>query len=55
MTASPWANGIIERVNRILKSTLSKLIEDPSDWINQLNKVVITVRNVQYVINNIFH
>lgn len=29
--ASPWANGIAERVNRFLKSTLAKLTEDPSD------------------------
>lgn len=29
--ASPWANGQVERVNRFLKSTLAKLVEEPSD------------------------
>lgn len=29
--ASPWANGQVERVNRFLKSTLSKIVEDPAD------------------------
>lgn len=47
MTAvtSPWTNGQIERVNRFLKSTLSKLIENPADWKNILGKT-------QFVINN---
>jgi len=43
--ASPWANGLIERVNRFLKSSLIKLIEFPGDWKNQL-------QTVQYVLNN---
>ncbi|CAL1689693.1 unnamed protein product [Lasius platythorax] len=45
--ASPWANGQVERVNkdRFLKSTLSKLNEQASEWKDSLNKV-------QYVINN---
>ncbi|CAL1683817.1 unnamed protein product [Lasius platythorax] len=43
--ASPWANGIIERVNRFRKSSLTKIIESPADWKRQLN-------TVQYVINN---
>jgi len=43
--ASPWANGIIERVNRFLKSSLVKLIENPSDWIN-------CIESVQYTLNN---
>lgn len=43
--ASPWANGQIERVNRFLKSTLSKLTDKPEDWKNVIGKV-------QFVINN---
>lgn len=46
--ASPWANGQVERVNRFLKSTLSKLTENPSKWKNVLGKV-------QFVLNNTFH
>lgn len=30
--AAPWANGLVERINRFLKSSLKKLIEDPSSW-----------------------
>lgn len=43
--ASPWANGIVERVNRFIKSSLTKLVESPHEWQSQLN-------TVQYVINN---
>lgn len=43
--ASPWANGLAERVNRFLKSSLTKLIEGPQDWKLHLDKV-------QYVVNN---
>lgn len=46
--ASPWANGQVERVNRFLKSTLSKLTENPFKWTNVLGKV-------QFVLNNTFH
>lgn len=46
--ASPWANGVAERVNRFLKSSLAKLVETPSDWENHLSKV-------QYVLNNTHH
>lgn len=46
--ASPWANGAVERVNRFLKSTLAKLIDNPADWANQLGRA-------QYIINNTFH
>lgn len=46
--ASPWANGLAERVNRFLKSSLAKLVDNPSDWKNQLSKI-------QYVINNTHH
>lgn len=30
--ASPWANGQIERINRFLKSTLTKMIEKADEW-----------------------
>lgn len=46
--ASPWANGTVERVNRFLKSTLLKVIDNPGDWINKLGKV-------QYILNNTYH
>lgn len=43
--ASPWANGQVKRVNRFLKSTLSKIVENPFEWRSFLGRV-------QYVINN---
>lgn len=46
--AAPWANGSVERVNRFLKSSLAKLVEDPSSWQTWLSVV-------QYVINNTHH
>lgn len=46
--ACPWANGAAERVNRFLKSSLTKLVENPAEWKNYLSKV-------QYVINNTYH
>ncbi|KMQ90234.1 retrovirus-like pol polyprotein, partial [Lasius niger] len=46
--AAPWANGIVERINRFLKSSLKKLIEDPTDWHSWLG-------DTQYVINNTYH
>jgi len=46
--ASPWANGQVERVNRFLKSTLSKINDQENNWKENLNKV-------QYVINNTFN
>lgn len=41
-----WAS--VERVNRFLKSTLSKLVENPFEWKNSLG-------TAQYVINNTHH
>lgn len=38
----------MERINRFLKSTLTKIISDPDDWTEKLGKV-------QYIINNTFH
>ncbi|KMQ88260.1 retrovirus-like pol polyprotein [Lasius niger] len=46
--AAPWANGIVERINRFLKSSLKKLIEDPASWHTWLGAV-------QYVINSTYH
>lgn len=46
--AAPWANGMVERVNRFLKSSLTKILEEPKKWSLQLGAV-------QYVINNTFH
>jgi len=46
--AAPWANGTVERVNRFLKNSLTKLISSSSDWGKELN-------NLQYVVNNTYH
>lgn len=43
--ASPWANGLAERVNRFLRSSLTKLINDQYEWKDYLEKL-------QYVVNN---
>lgn len=45
--ASPWANGLAKRVNRFLKSSLMKSVEEPADWKLHLAKI-------QYVINNTY-
>lgn len=46
--ASPWANGTVERVNRFLKATLAKLVEQPKNWIKHIGKT-------QYILNNTYH
>lgn len=46
-TGSPQSNGQVERVNRFLKSTLSK-ISTPNTWDQQLSKA-------QFVINNTYN
>ncbi|XP_011858461.1 PREDICTED: uncharacterized protein K02A2.6-like [Vollenhovia emeryi] len=46
--ASPWANGLVERINRFLKSSLQKIVDDLQIWNTHLNAV-------QYTINNTFH
>lgn len=45
--AAPWANGLVERVNKFLKSSLKKVVED-YNWSTYLN-------SIQYVINNTHH
>lgn len=46
--AAPWANELVERVNRFLKSSLKKVLEDDQAWDAHLDMV-------QYVINNAYH
>lgn len=46
--AFPWANGMVERVNRFLKSSLVKLIDAPGEWRERLGAL-------QYIINNTHH
>jgi len=43
--AAPWANGLTERANKFLKSSLVKLSDKPQDW-------KANVHIVQYVVNN---
>lgn len=46
--AAPWANGLVERVNRFLKSSLKKLVDEQDQWKTCLS-------TAQYVINNTVH
>lgn len=46
--AAPWANGMVERVNRFLKSSFTKLIDTPAEWKQRLGIL-------QYIINNTYH
>ncbi|RLU18847.1 hypothetical protein DMN91_009205 [Ooceraea biroi] len=46
--ASLWANGIAERINRYLKSALTKLIDTPDGWKDRLGEM-------QYIVNNTYH
>lgn len=46
--AAPWANGLIERVNHFLKTTLRKLTDDQQTWASKIS-------SMQYVINNTNH
>lgn len=43
--AAPWANGLVERINRFLKSSLKKLVDDHQYWNIHLD-------TIQYVMNN---
>ena len=49
-TASPQANGQVERVNRVIRPILSKLSQnsDYSDWVSQIH-------SVEYDLNNTIH
>ncbi|XP_011859168.1 PREDICTED: uncharacterized protein LOC105556685 [Vollenhovia emeryi] len=46
--AAPWANGIVERVNRFIKTSLIKSIVEPAEWKTHLGKI-------QYILNNTHH
>lgn len=46
--AAPWANGLVERINRFLKSSLKKIVENQLFWNTHID-------TVQYVINNTYH
>jgi len=46
--AAPWANGIAERANRFLKTSLTKLINEASEWKLHLERM-------QYILNNTYH
>ncbi|KMQ88008.1 retrovirus-like pol polyprotein, partial [Lasius niger] len=46
--AAPWANGLVERINRFLKSSLKKLVDDHQYWNIHLD-------TIQYVMNNTYH
>lgn len=46
--AAPWANGAVERVNRFVKSSLTKMLSEPSEWKKHVSKL-------QYVVNNTYH
>lgn len=46
--AAPWANGLIERVNRFMSSSLRKLTDELQEWDD-------CMETVQYVINNTYH
>lgn len=46
--AAPWANGLDERINRFLKSSLTKVTTVLDDWKNKLGMI-------QYIVNNIYH
>lgn len=45
--AAPWVNGLVKRVNRFLKSSLRKLVDEFA-W-------NVCLPTLQYVINNTFH
>lgn len=46
--APPWSNGMAERVNRFLKSSLAKHIQQPQDWL-------VYIPAAQYVVNNTYN
>jgi len=46
--AAPWANGMVERINRFLKNSLIKVLSAPEEWEIKLGRL-------QYTLNNTFH
>lgn len=45
---APWANGTVERVNRFIKSSMTKMIDTSDAWKGKLGLL-------QYMINNTYH
>lgn len=46
--AAPWANGLVERINRFLQSSLRKVIDNQNNWSDKIS-------SIQYTINNTYH
>lgn len=46
--ASPWANGLVERINRFIINTFKRIVVDPERWEELLG-------TIQYVTNNTYH
>lgn len=46
--AAPWANGLVERANRFIKSSLKKVANDQNNWSDY-------IPTDQYVLNNTYH
>lgn len=46
--AAPWANGLVERANRFIISSLKKVVSSQVNWSNHIVMI-------QYVINNSYH
>lgn len=46
--AAPWANGMVGRINRILKASLKKVVDEQEFW-------NIHLSTIQYVLNNTQH
>jgi len=46
--AAPWANGIVEKVNRFLKNSLIKVLNSAEEWEFHLGCL-------QYILNNTYH
>jgi len=46
--AAPWANGMVERVNRFLKNSLIKILNSAEEWESNLGRL-------QYILNNTYH
>jgi len=46
--AAPWANGMVERVNRFLKNSLIRIVDSPEEWEHRLG-------HLQYILNNTHH
>jgi len=57
--AAPWANGMVERVNRFLRTSLTKLLNTSSEWNqhlgkNEIEKMKLKKCNLQLTITFFF-